>query len=115
MGMSRTEQDQTAGVLHQIAIRGIERRRVFKDDADPESVVERLGLTVAGDRHERPGKWYVHAGRAGHIAAHAPHRRPGRFLVFHPKDVCASELRASCVAYRCALCGEERLSATFLV
>jgi hypothetical protein len=31
------------GALHQIIVRGIERRKIFKDDSDPDNFLNRLG------------------------------------------------------------------------
>ncbi len=43
MPMPRTARLDAPGVLHHIIIRGIERRKLFKDDADRDNLVERLG------------------------------------------------------------------------
>ena len=44
--MPRKARIDAAGVLHHIIVRGIERRRIFSDDQDPDNFVERLGDIV---------------------------------------------------------------------
>ncbi len=40
--MPRIARLDTLGLLHHVMIRGIERRRIFKDDEDRENLMERL-------------------------------------------------------------------------
>ncbi|NLD39093.1 MAG: transposase, partial [Desulfatiglans sp.] len=40
--MPRIARLDTPGLLHHVMIRGIERRRIFKDDEDRENLMERL-------------------------------------------------------------------------
>jgi putative transposase len=42
--MPRTARLDTLGLLHHVLIRGIELRRVFKDDEDRENLIERLSF-----------------------------------------------------------------------
>jgi hypothetical protein len=41
--MPRQSRIDAPGALHHVLIRGIERRKIFRDDADRENFVERLG------------------------------------------------------------------------
>ena len=41
--MPRKARIDAPGALHHIIVRGIERRKIFKDDADYKSFIERLG------------------------------------------------------------------------
>jgi len=36
----------TPGLLHHVMIRGIERRKIFKDDKDRENFIERLSILL---------------------------------------------------------------------
>lgn len=44
--MPRTGRLDTPGLLHHIMIRGIERRKIFKDDKDRENLIERLSVLL---------------------------------------------------------------------
>lgn len=44
--MPRSARLDAAGVLHHIIIRGIERRRIFRDDHDRENFLERLAVLL---------------------------------------------------------------------
>ena len=44
--MPRIAQLDSPGLLHHVIIRGIERRKIFTDDQDRESFLERLSLLV---------------------------------------------------------------------
>lgn len=45
--MPRPSRIDAPGALRRLIIRGIERRKIFKDDADPENLVDRLATAVA--------------------------------------------------------------------
>lgn len=45
--MTRKARIDTAGALHHIIVRGIERRKIFRDDDDRENFLDRLGSIVA--------------------------------------------------------------------
>ena len=51
--MLRQERIDPPGALHHIIVRGIDRYKIFKDDADRESFVERFGK-IMGDTEARP-------------------------------------------------------------
>ena len=42
VAMPRVARLDTPGLLHHVMIRGIERRRIFKDNEDHENLIERL-------------------------------------------------------------------------
>ena len=44
--MPRKSRIDTAGALHHIMVRGIERRKVFRDDTDRDQFLERLGMVL---------------------------------------------------------------------
>ena len=44
--MPRLARLDAPGVLHHVIIRGIERRRIFRDDFDRENFLERLSILV---------------------------------------------------------------------
>jgi len=44
--MPRKARIDAAGALHHIIVRGIERRKIFSDDADRDSFVNRLGKVL---------------------------------------------------------------------
>jgi REP element-mobilizing transposase RayT len=44
--MARTARLDSAGLLHHVMIRGIERRKIFSDDQDRENLIERLSLLL---------------------------------------------------------------------
>ena len=44
--MPRQARIDTPGLLHHVMIRGIERRRIFNDDADRENLIERLSILL---------------------------------------------------------------------
>ena len=44
--MPRRSRIDAPGALHHIIARGIDRQRIFKDDADRDNFVERLGNIV---------------------------------------------------------------------
>ena len=44
--MPRKARIDATGAIHHIIIRGIERKKVFRNDADRESFIERLGKIV---------------------------------------------------------------------
>jgi putative transposase len=44
--MPRKARIDAAGALHHIIVRGIERRKIFWDDADRDSFVNRLGQVL---------------------------------------------------------------------
>lgn len=44
--MPRTARLDAAGVLHHVVIRGIERKNIFRDDADRDNFIERLSLLL---------------------------------------------------------------------
>jgi len=41
---------QAPGVLHHVIIRGIERRKIFKDNKDRDNLLERLGDLLPEER-----------------------------------------------------------------
>jgi hypothetical protein len=48
MGMPRIARLDTPGLFHHVMIRGIERRKIFNDDKDRESFIERLSILLLG-------------------------------------------------------------------
>ena len=44
--MSRIARLDTPGLLHHVMIRGIEHRKIFNDDKDRESFIERLSILL---------------------------------------------------------------------
>ena len=46
--MPRPARLDAPGALHHIIVRGIEQYKIFKDDADRESFVERFGKIMGG-------------------------------------------------------------------
>jgi putative transposase len=46
--MPRTARLDAPGVLHHVMIRGIERRKIFRNDKDREDLIERLGILCPG-------------------------------------------------------------------
>ena len=44
--MPRIARLDTPGLLHHVMIRGIERRKIFNDDKDRESFIERLSILL---------------------------------------------------------------------
>jgi putative transposase len=44
--MPRKSRIDTAAALHHIMVRGIERRKVFRDDTDQDEFLERLGMVL---------------------------------------------------------------------
>jgi REP element-mobilizing transposase RayT len=48
--MPRKARIDTAGALHHLIVRGIERRKIFQDDTDRDSFVERLGQVLRDTR-----------------------------------------------------------------
>jgi len=46
--MPRQPRLDAPGVLHQVMVRGIERRAIFRDEADRAAVVARLATSVTG-------------------------------------------------------------------
>jgi putative transposase len=46
--MPRQTRIDTPGALHHIMVRGIERRKIFKDNKDKDNFVDRLGDTLKG-------------------------------------------------------------------
>jgi len=44
--MPRIARLDTPGLLHHVMIRGIERRKIFKDDKDRENLIERLSILL---------------------------------------------------------------------
>ena len=46
VGMPRKDRIDAAGALHHIIVRGVERRKIFWDDADRDSFVNRLGQVL---------------------------------------------------------------------
>lgn len=45
--MPRRSRIDAPGALHHLIVRGIERRAVFRDDADREKFIEKLGTVLA--------------------------------------------------------------------
>jgi putative transposase len=45
--MPRKARIDAPGAVHHIIVRGIERRRIFKDDLDRERFLEKLGSVLA--------------------------------------------------------------------
>jgi len=56
--MPRKSRIDAPGVLHHIIVRGIERKKNFKDDTDRVKLLERLGVITfsAGENGHRSGK-----------------------------------------------------------
>jgi putative transposase len=46
VGMPRKDRIDAAGALHHIIVPGVERRKIFWDDADRDSFVNRLGQVL---------------------------------------------------------------------
>lgn len=44
--MPRTARLDTPGLLHHVMIRGIERRKIFRDDKDRDNFIERLSILL---------------------------------------------------------------------
>jgi REP element-mobilizing transposase RayT len=44
--MPRQARLDTPGVLHHVMIRGIEKRKIFRDDEDRENLLDRLSLIL---------------------------------------------------------------------
>jgi len=45
--MPRKSRIDAPGALHHVIVRGIERKKIFKDDTDRDKFLERLGLILA--------------------------------------------------------------------
>jgi REP element-mobilizing transposase RayT len=45
--MPRTSRIDAPGALHHIIARGIDRKRIFKDDADRDNFLDRLGNIIS--------------------------------------------------------------------
>ena len=45
-GMARTDRLDTPRLLHHVTMRGMERRKIFKDDKDWEDFIERLSVLL---------------------------------------------------------------------
>ena len=48
--MPRKDRIETPGALHHIIVRGIERRKIFYDNADRDNLLERLGSVLTETR-----------------------------------------------------------------
>ena len=48
--MPRKSRIDATGALHHIIVRGIARKKIFKDDTDRDKFLERLGLILVGTR-----------------------------------------------------------------
>jgi putative transposase len=44
--MPRTARLDTPGILHHVIIRGIERRKIFRDSEDRENFIDRLSTLI---------------------------------------------------------------------
>ena len=55
--MPRSSRLDAPGVLHHIMIRGIERRKIFKNDKDHEDFLDRLSILLPETKKRKgPGK-----------------------------------------------------------
>ena len=58
--MPRKARIDDAGVLHHIIVRGIERRKIFWNDADRDSFVNRFGISqLTGSQSVKRGETIV--------------------------------------------------------
>ena len=60
--MPRLARLDAPGVLHHVMIRGIERRKIFRDDRDRDSFLERLSVLIP----ETQSQWYAWAFMPNH-------------------------------------------------
>ena len=70
--MPRLARLDSPGVLHRIIIRGIERRKIFRDDKDRDNLLERLSDLLPTTNTA----FYSWAFLSNHILCGAPHTEP---------------------------------------
>ncbi len=76
--MPRKARLDAPGALHHVIGRGIERRKIFRDDADHEDFLERLGNIL----HESGTPWAL----SGHSSFHHLAMRPVLSIVHHATE-----------------------------
>jgi REP element-mobilizing transposase RayT len=110
--MPRIARLDTPGLLHHIMIRGIERRKIFNDDADRENFVERLSVLLPETQTQccawsflsNHAHFLLRSGPAG-IAALMGRLLTGHAVYYNRRHKRHGQLFQN--RYKCAICQED--------